>query len=207
MLQIATQGDHWSGDKLELNMSFDTLRDYQWKRLTKALWEITGITGPYETRYIPGQPEPEKSEIRVPEPTATYSEFGAFEFVSGVRVGIEILITRSLFECVSVVVPLKMFENITPTREDTGLLELERVFYTIGITVYQTATFSLATIGINQGCLLLLELLTDTASRDNFIKTGNFLARDDALAALKVQPRLYKEVMPTLRWCPAGNKK
>lgn len=206
MVKLATQGDLWSKDKIELNMSFDTLRDYQWKRLVEAIWKMPGLVGPYEDRYIPGQPEPEKSTIKTPEPTSAYSEFGSWEIQPGVRVGIEVLVTRSLFECVSILIPIKMFENVTSDDDNEGLQEVEKALYDFALALYKTTTFSLAAIGINRGCQLIVEMLTDQVVKDAFVKTGNFLARDDSLTALRLQPRTYKEVMPALRWCPRGKK-
>ena len=52
--------------------------------------------------------------------------------------------------------------------------------------------------------LELAEFMDDRAVRDAFVKAGNFLARDDTLAAIRLEPRAYKEVMPSLRWCPRG---
>jgi len=206
MLRVAQQGDFWSGDKFELNMTFESLRDYQWDRLIKAIWSYAKIHGPYEERYSPGQPEPPKTEAKKAEPTATYTEFGIFEIAPDVKVGLEVLVTRSLFECVSILIPVKMFENFNTAPESADYQALVQAFYEMALEMYQMTTFSIAAIGINRGCQLLLEMVTDQAVRDVFVKQGDFLARDDALGALRLQPRLYKEVKPTLRWAPATHK-
>jgi hypothetical protein len=206
MLKVAEQGDFWAGDKLELNLTFDTLKDYQWDRLMKALWSYPAVAGPFEDRCFPGQPEQPKIDIKKAEPTATYGEFGTFEFAPGVKAGIEVLVTRSLFECVSILVPLNMFDGVNAEPGNEGLQVLEKAFYDLAVKLYETTTYSIGTIGVNRGCTLLMEMITDNAVREEFIKTGNFLARDDSLAALRLQPRLYKEVMPALRWSPPSNK-
>ena len=206
MLQLATQGEFWSKDKLELNMSFDTLRDFQWKRLIEAIWALPGITGPFEERYIPGQPEPNKKAMQTPEPTSAYSEFGIWEIQPGLRIGIEVLVTRSLFECVSILIPIKMFDNFNPEDDNEDFKALEQSLYDLALKIYKTTAFSLAAIGMNRGCQLIVELVGDPAVKDAFVRAGNFLARDDSLMALRLQPRTYKEVMPALRWCPRGRR-
>lgn len=202
MLQLASGGQYWSGAKAELNMSFDNLLDYQWTRLLKALWSSPKISGPFEKRYLPNEPEPPKVEPMTPEPTATFSQFGAYEFSPEVRVGIEVLVTRSLFECVSVLIPLNMFANVQPQPNDPGLQIIEKAFYDLAVRLYETTTFDIAAIGVNRGCQLMVEMLSSPEIRSAFLSAGNFLARDDTLAGLRVEPKTYQEVMPSLRWCP-----
>jgi hypothetical protein len=82
------------------------------------------------------------------------------------------------------------------------LQALEKLLYDLALNLYQTTAFSIAAIGIDRGCQLLMDFIVDSAPRSAFVKAGNFLARDDTLAAIRLEPRVYKEVMPSLRWCP-----
>jgi hypothetical protein len=199
MLKLSYSENPWNGDTFELNMSFDTLRDYQWERMLKALWAYTGISGPYESKYIPGKDEPNKIKVATPEPTATLSQYAAFEIAPEVKVGVEILITRSLFECVSLAIPVDMFEA------GTDLAPLQQAYYDMALSIYETTTYTIAAIGLNRGCQLLMEMMAYPDTKSQFLKMGNFLARDDALAELKLSPQAYKEVKPSLRWYPPRN--
>ncbi|NJL93713.1 MAG: hypothetical protein HC915_08250 [Anaerolineae bacterium] len=151
---------------------------------------------------FPGCPEPEKQPIRVPEPTDAYTAFATLEFGPQVRAGIQVMITRSLFECISLVVPTGMFEGVTAEPANPGRLAIEQAYFKLALELYKTTAFSIATLGVERGCQLLLEMIANPQERDSFLKTGNFLASDDALGALRTQPRTYQEVMPALRWCP-----
>lgn len=201
ILALSPTGPYWSGSKAEVNLSFDNLRDYQWERLLTMLWKYPGISGPFENRYEPDS-ETIPTSVKMPQPTDTYSLFGAYEIESGVRAGFEMLVTRSLFECVSLLIPLGMFSNVTSDPQDPGLNLIEDHFYTLALKVYEVVTFDIAAIGVDRGCQLLIELVGDPNLRNAFFKQGNFLARDDTLAALRLEPKAYQEVQPTLRWCP-----
>lgn len=201
-LKLSYDEQSWDGDTIELNMSFDTLRDYQWERLLKALWEYPGMQGPLEARYTPGQETPKTLPMSIPDPTAALSQFGIFEVEPNIRCGAEILITRSLFECVSIAIPIKMFSNVTPERTNEELLYLESIYYELALKLYEITTYTIAAIGINRECQLLMEMIANPQVRDELVKTGNFLARDDALAELRLRPQNYQEVKPSLRWCP-----
>ena len=178
------------------------MRNYQWERSLKALWAYTSISGPISARYHPGEAYPPATALILPDPTATYSQFGIWEVAPNVRAGIEVMVTRSLFECVSVVIPVRMFANVTVAPDDPGLHALEKLLYDLALYLYQTTTFDIAAIGIDRGCQLLTEFIIDSEARDAFVREGNFLAGDDMLGAIRLEPRNYKEVMPALRWCP-----
>jgi hypothetical protein len=202
LLQLAETEPFWSGPLFELNLSFDSLRNYQWERLLRALWATPSFSGPLSALYHPGKASPPTTALILPDPTATYSQFGIWEVEPDVRAGIEVLVTRSLFECMSVVMPVIMFANVGVEPEDAGLQALEKLLYDLALNLYQTTAFSIAAIGIDRGCQLLMDFIVDSAPRSAFVKAGNFLARDDTLAAIRLEPRVYKEVMPSLRWCP-----
>lgn len=203
ILALSQKENTWSGPKIELNLSFDNLREYQWKRLLDTLWGSTGISGPFVERYHPFQPDPEPTPIVQPDPTATYSQFGAFELQAGVRVGIEVLVTRSLFECVSLLIPVAMFENVQLQVGDPCLNVVQNRLYDLSIGLYKIVSYDIASIGVDRGCELLMELVSDPRARERFMKQGNFLARDETLAAIRVEPKAYEEVMQKLRWIPA----
>ncbi|MBZ0309616.1 MAG: hypothetical protein K8I82_26365 [Anaerolineae bacterium] len=202
MLTLSLDENPWDSDSVELNMSFDTLRDYQWERLLKALWSYPIMFGPLKSRYTPGSEPPSVIPMSVPDPTAAMCQFAAVEVVPKLQVGAEVWITRSLFECVSVTIPLKMFKEVTTERTNEGLLHLEQMFLEMALTLYVTTTYTIAAIGVNRGCQLLMEMLANPQIREDLIKTGNFLARDDAMAELRLHPQNFQEVRPSLRWCP-----
>ncbi len=202
MLTLSLNENPWDSDSIELNMSFDTLRDYQWERLLKALWAYPIMFGPLESRYTPGIEPPPVIPMTVPDPTAAMCQFAAVEVEPKMQVGAEVWITRSLFECVSVTIPLKMFSNVTAERTNEGLLHIEHIFWEMALKLYDTTTYTIAAIGVNRGCQLLMEMLANPQMRDELIKTGNFLARDDAMAELRLRPQNFQEVRPSLRWCP-----
>jgi len=200
MLTLATKEPFWGGDALELSLSFDNLRDYQWDRLLKALWAAPGMAGPFETRYVPHAPEPAAIPLTTPEPTATYSLFGALEVLPGVRAGVEVWVTRSLFECVTLLLPLNMFESAEANSEERRTIE--KTFFDLAVRLYEVTAYHIAVIGIDRGCQLMGELVSDNDTRRALLSQGNFLARDDILAALRLEPRNYQEVMSSLRWYP-----
>jgi hypothetical protein len=204
MLKLATRpaDQYWGGDQLELNFSFGNLRDYQWKRLLNGLWNYSGMTGPFADRYIPRQTEPEGVEIRLPDPTATLSQYGAYELAPNVRVGIEILCTRSLFECVSLLIPLAMFEDLPHDPQNPDFQALERTLYDLALYCFKITPFDIAVLGVNRECQLLVEMLDSPSLREQFFKTGNFLAQDESILALKGDPKSFARVLPTLRWAP-----
>lgn len=205
MLMLSLNDNPWGEDTVELNMSFDTLRDYQWERLLKALWSYPIITGPLDSRYTPGGGIPNLIPVTVPDPTAAMCQFAIVEVAPGIGAGAEVWITRSLFECVSVAIPLKMFRGVTSDPDDTGLLQIEYVFQDMALDLYDITTYTIAAIGVNRGCQILMEMITEPQLREELIKMGNFLARDDALAELRLRPQNYQEVRPSLRWCPPKN--
>jgi hypothetical protein len=139
----------------------------------------------------------------VPPPTAALVQHGQLKLGETV-VGCDIQATRSLFECVSVLVPVGMFEGMAGgaqvRREYPALETLDEVFYDIALGVYDLVPFQIAAIGYERSCQLLSELCSDSELRHNFLVTGNFLAQDEVL--LEIEPDLtpYTEVRPHLRW-------
>lgn len=198
-LKLAKDGDVWAGKRMELNLSFENLQTYQWERLSKAIWSHAEMTGPLEERYIPGQKEPSGAAARIPEPTDTFTEFGVLQITPDVRVGVEVLTTRSLFECLSLTIPLAMFEPLTAEDQQT----LETYLKQMALALFEVTAFSIAAIGIDRGCQLLLEMMTNPKVLRALTTTGNFLATDETLGALRLSFRSYAEVKPHLRWSPS----
>src|SRR5438105_2966046 len=126
----------WNGGPYELNLSFDMLRDKQWQRIMQTLWEQPALHGPLSERYTPGQPIPEQIPVQTPPPTAAMTQHGVLK-VGEVVVGCDIQATRSLFECVSLLVPVTMFRDLTPStslrQEHPELQTLDELFYDIAL--------------------------------------------------------------------------
>ncbi len=208
-LSLATH-DHenlyWNGGNYELNMSFDALRDKQWQRVLQAIWAHPLLHGPLENRYVPGTTAAETA-ISMPPPTATQTQHGRIR-IAGDAVGCDVLATRSLFECVSVLVPLGMFAGITGSgvyvrRLNPQLGTLDQLFSEIALAVYDAVPFRLAVIGWERECQVIAELRSDAAQRDELVALGNFFAPDETLRLLNIHDETYPAPRPTLRWAAA----
>lgn len=199
--------DYWAGGDYTLNMSFGVLRDKQWQRLMHVLWNHASLRGPFAERYIPGQPVEERA-IQVPAKTTAQSQYGQVLFDT-LAVGCRVQATRSLFECVSVQVPLGMFQDIRAGQEKkvrTSLLRIEpmdRMFRDICLVVYDVVPFDLANTGYQCECRLVNELRADTSLRLELLAMGNFFGRDEVLRSISIVPENYPAVRPGLRWIPS----
>lgn len=194
---------YWEGGHYELNLSFDSLRDKQWQRAIQILWGHTALNGPLASRYSPNEAPPPSAAVVVPPPTATLTQHGQIA-IDHFIVGCDVQATRSLFECISVLVPLNMFVGIVGDplvrKQHSELSALDAVFYDIALTVYDAAPFKIAAIGYERECQLLAELHSDAQQRHNFLVTGNFLAHEDVLRAIEPDLTPYQEVRPSLYW-------
>lgn len=195
--------DFWSGRQYELNMSFSTLRDNQWLRLLEALWNHDAITGPLSTRFVPNETQPAMSTIRHPAPTATFTQHGILH-LNEQAFGLDILVTRSLFECVSLIVSEGMLANASDSLEkDYYLLStLQTLYKSLALHIFQAVPFEIAVIGWDRDCQLPSELLVDETVRAQFLKTGNFLIQENVLRQLGLNTDDYPEPLPGLRWSP-----
>jgi hypothetical protein len=211
-LQPATHAEehaYWDGGNYELNMSFESLRDKQWERVMQTVWTHHLIYGPLTTRYVPGAAVT-RTSIIIPQPTATQAQHGQIE-INAIAYGCNVLATRSLFECVSVLVPLGMFAGITLRegeslrRANPQLETLDNLLYEIALAVYEIAPFQVAAIGWERECQVVGELRTDANLRHQFFGEGNFLAREDVLRGLGLRVDTYTLVRPGLYWAPLGN--
>ncbi len=190
---------YWSGKNFELNMSFATLRDVQWVRLTRDLWSFRQIQGPFVSRFIPDAPKPQATEIKTPAPTATFTQHGLLT-IGQHQVGLDVLMTRSLFECISLIVPEGSFA--LSSIEDLSLVAVHEAYKSLALKLYNIVAFEIACIGWNRDCQLSAELASAPDSCQAFLKRGHFLAQDSVLRQLGTNPEDYDEVLPGVRWSP-----
>ncbi len=114
-------------------------------------------------------------------------------------VGCRLLATRSLFECITLQVPLGMFD---PAPKANHIPALEQVYQDIALAVYDRAPFDLANMGYQCECKLVAELLANPRQNADLIAAGHFFARDAVLILLGVDPTAYPAARPDLRWIP-----
>lgn len=199
---------YYEGGHYELNLSFATLRDKQWQRVMEALWQHPSLYGPLAERYTPGGNLSEPLGVQAPPPTATLTQHGQIKVGEAVM-GVDVQATRSLFECISILVPIGMFEGLTPglnmRQQYPQLQALDDLFCNIALAIYDTSPFKIAAIGYERGCQLPVELNGDAEIRNTFLSTGNFMAQDDVIKAIDTDlSRLsrYEQVRGNLRWLP-----
>ncbi len=192
----------------ELNMSFDMLRDNQWSRVLDALWGYRNISGPFAPQDINDDGEPQFVEIHYPSPTATYTQHGYLELGDKV-IGVDVLVTRSLFECVSVMTSARELNDLMEGGQGTylkvdmdGVSLIEDTFKQLALYIYEAAPFEIATIGWNRDCQLLAELISDEKTRERLFKQGSFLAQKRVLEKLNANLEDFEEVVQGLWWLP-----
>ncbi len=199
---------YWAGNNFELNMSYGTLRDYQWKRLMDALWSSTLLQGPLAKRFVPNQPAPDMTGVRYPAPTDTYSQHGILALGDG-HVGLDVLVTRSLFECISISIPTGMFA-VDPFGSEPDVLRTDEFkistayeqYKEVALQCYQIVPFELASIGWNRECQILTELEIDADKRQILLDLGNFFATQDTLRKLELDVNGLQPVLDSLYWMP-----
>jgi hypothetical protein len=194
---------YWEGGNYELNLSFDTLRDRQWQRVIETIWEHPYIYGPLTERYTPGGSVPLQAAIQTPPPTATLTQHGQMKIDEAV-IGCDILATRSLFECLSVLIPVGMFDSLVGSS-DMGsqyaeLQALNSVLYDLALRVYDAAPFKIAAIGYERGCQLPAELRSNADLCKTFVEAGNALVHDEVLRTLNLPLDPLEQVRAHLRW-------
>jgi len=204
--QHTTDNAYWEGGNYELNLSFEALRDKEWLQVLKAVWAHPALFGPLEKRHWPGQPISAQVMIQVPPPTATVSQHGLFR-IGEMTVGCDVQATRSLFECVSVLIPMGMFSGIrlgqdTQQRTPEALQVLDDLFYDIALQIYDIVPFKIAAIGYERACQLPSELRTDGEVRHNFLVSGNFMAQNEVMMEIEPDLTPYKQVRQDLVWMP-----
>ena len=201
---------YWSGHNFELNITFGTLRDYQWKRLLDAFWAQEELIGPLQTRYVPGHAEPSITDIQYPKPTDTFSQHGILS-INNKTIGIDVLVTRSLFECLSISAPTGMFvlnpEASAPATLQTDEIKIVHtyeIYQDLALNLHENVPFELASIGWNRECQILTELIEDSEKRKLFIAHGNFFATDESMIKLGLAPNDAVEAIKGVRWVPAS---
>jgi hypothetical protein len=197
-LQLAyhpTSEEYWQGDVIALHMSGDRLDNEQWKQWVDALWQNDAIGGPLPDRYLPEQTIETGTPV-YPERSSSLKQYGALQ-VDGVWVGVDILITRSLFECITLITPLAMFEA---THMAQAQLCIEAVYKALAARLYQVVPFSVASLGLNRDCQILTELRLEDELQADFFRVGNALMTDEALAECNRNPANFEKVLPGLRW-------
>lgn len=196
---------YWEGGNYELNMTFEMLRDRQWHQIIQTIWEHSAMYGPLAGRFspLPNAQPGGKQAIQAPPPTAALIQHGMVK-IGALQVGCDVQATRSLFECVSILIPLGMFEGIEGGAgvrlRNPQLSVLDEIFYDIALAVYDTVPFQIAAIGYERACQLISELRTDSEARHHFLVSGNFLAQDQTLLEIEPDLSAYQVVRPNLRW-------
>jgi hypothetical protein len=204
---------YWQGGNFELNLSFDGLVQRQWQALIDHFWSLDHIEGPFERRYVPHYLPPPSTRIMYPEPTATYTQYGVI-LLEGQRVGMDVLVTRSLFECFSLMIPVGMFDRLKKTddattpfayKDNPTCAVVDAVYKSMAVHLWRHVPFTIASIGWNRECQLVRELQIEDEQRERFFKLGNCLIVDDALRRLEYDPNDYEHALPGLRWLPPGD--
>ncbi|MBI5959750.1 MAG: hypothetical protein HY866_13495, partial [Chloroflexi bacterium] len=172
----------------------------QWQRIIETIWRHDAISGPFAERFIPGTAG-EAVSIQVPAPTDALAQYGSI-CVGSLQVGCMVLATRSLFECVTIQVPIGMFDGLNAELARRRIDALDEVYQDITLAVFDSVPFDLANMGFQCECRLVAELQVDTQQRRKFIEGGYFYARDEVLQSLGVWPEDYPLAHNGLRWVP-----
>ena len=165
------------------------------------------LIGPFTQRFLPGD-WPDSAAPLVPESDAARTQYAGLQIEpESLEVGCGVLITRSLFECVSLQVPLGMFDGLEVDPHNKFALQiapLDRIYQEIALAVFDVVPFDLANIGFQCECRIVAELQIDARQRLELLAHGSFFARDDALSLIGVTPEDYPAARPGLRWISAG---
>lgn len=183
------------GKNFELNMSFVNLQDRHWRHVLNTLWGQETVGGPYATEYRADVTRLRTVDIQYPDPTATFTQYGKLVF-NNWQLPIKVLVTRSLFECISITIA-----NNTLNQPDV-VDQLQHHLKRIAVKTYQASRFQIASLGWDRECQLPNELLNDEKARAAFVEVGGFLAQDSILAQLELPPDNYEEILSGLRWVP-----
>jgi hypothetical protein len=211
VLTIAThdrRSAYWEGGHYELNVSFDTLRDKQWQRVMQAIWEYKSVYGPLASRYTPGSAPADLIASQTPPPTATLTQYGQMK-IGTLVVGCDVQATRSLFECISILIPIGMFDGITGEsgmrKQHDELSAVDEVLIQLAMTIYDAAPFKIAAIGYERECQLPAELRSNAEMLKAFLADGNALVQEEVLRTLHQDVSNYDQVRANLRWLPPGD--
>lgn len=210
-IKLASHTDaenYWAGGNFELNLSFETLKDDQWRLILDSLWGVEELKGPFESRYVPHQQQPPIRAINYPEPTVAFTQHGGLQLESQI-VGVDILVTRSLFEGITLMVPAGMFAGLRPGKNGGFKLKdnlprriLEEQYRKLALSLYTIVPFSIGSIGFNRECQILSELIFEEDIRKQFFSVGNSFITDRALEKCGGNPEDFELAAPGLRWLP-----
>lgn len=197
-LAHAQHPDHyWLGGRYELSLTFDPLSDAQWKWITKSLWDYPMVNGPLADRFSPGSIAPDLIAPLPPDP-ASSAVYYAQLAIDNLLVGAKIQITRALFECVSVQVPLAMFDGIADRANvralHPDLARLDNLLLDWAFALFEDVSFQIAAVGYERGCQLTDDLRSNGQARHDFLLHGNFLIREDILSQIDDDHGAYHEV-------------
>jgi hypothetical protein len=202
--------DYWQGGNFELNISFEYLSSEQWRLVLDALWADVHLNGPYETRYIPHRPAPPEIAINYPEPTTTLIQHASLT-LDDAQFGVDVLVTRSLFEGISLLTPVNMFAGLQkgdksakpyPLALNPARALVEEFYQALAVRLFGVVPFVIASMGWNRECQLLSELLLDKKLKRAFFAQGNALMTEQALRKAKRRLSEYEQIAPNLRWIP-----
>ncbi len=183
------------GQNYELNMSFNSLQDRHWRHLLNTLWQQEQISGPFASRFHNSGSPPRLVDIQYPDPTATFTQYGKLN-VGSESLPIKVLVTRSLFECISITIAQSDLD-----QTDT-LTELQEILKNIALHLYQASPFQLASFGWDRECQIPSEIKSDENARQPLIEAGHFLAQDKLMIEMGLTLRDYELVCEGLRWVP-----
>src|SRR5205085_10597097 len=110
-----------------------------------------------------------------PPPTATLTQHGQMKIDQPDQVdqsdqpvvGCDVQATRSLFECISVLIPVGMFEGLAGEQQQmrqrrAELVALDELLVNVALAIYDVAPFKIAAIGYERGCQLPIELRSNS---------------------------------------------
>lgn len=208
-LQPAAHSDpveYWRGAGYELNLTFASLSDLDWELVLSTLWRDTRLYGPLAERPVmTADAAPQLVTQRYPDPTDMLTQHALFT-VNEFAVGCEVEIARSLFESISIHIPLTMFAGFAPDTIETDdhpeLAAIDTIFYEIALSIYTISPFQIAAIGVERGPQTLFELSSDPMVRHDLLLHGNFLADETFLSAIEPDLQDYEQIRPGLRFKP-----
>src|SRR5260370_20982497 len=92
-------------------MMLDNVRDKQGQGVLQLVCEHPALYGPLLRRYAPGESPAAQVPIEALPPTASITQHGQLK-IGEVVVGCDVQATLSLFECMSILLPVTMFTGL-----------------------------------------------------------------------------------------------
>lgn len=208
MLQTAQHADptaFWHGARYELNITFERLLDLDWEQVLSTLWHDTRLYGPLVSRPTPFAEMPQLITQRYPGVTDMLTQHGLFT-IGEITVGCDVQSSRTLFESVSIQIPLSMFAGFTDVQVSVHnhpeLAAIDAIFYEMALDVFAVQPFQIAAIGVERGPQTLFELTNNPQARHDLLLHGNFFAHDHFLGAIEPDLQGYEVVRDGLKFKP-----